>query len=69
MPRSKSAEVIDAERKVSSVLEKLEDKTSSEVERIALEDVVSTDPATGRPAVQKSVDITTTPKADRKWAR
>lgn len=69
MPSTKPADVIDAERKVSAVLEDLEDETDSEVKRIALEDVVATDPDTGRPAVQKSVDITTTPKPDRKWAR
>ena len=58
-----------AEKKVAAVLEDLEDHTKSEVKKIQLEDVVDTDKETGKPSLQKAVDITVTPKADRKWSR
>jgi len=58
-----------AEKEVGAVLEDLEDDTQSEVKNIALEDVVEIDKDTGRPSVQKAVDITVTPKTERKWSR
>ena len=48
--------VEEAERKVSAVLEELED-------------VVDTDPASGRPAVHQAVDITVAPRAQRRWLK
>lgn len=62
-------EVEKAEKKVAGVLEDLEDDTQSEVKKIQLEDVVDTDKDTGKPSVQKAVDITVSPKVDRKWSR
>jgi hypothetical protein len=40
-------EVDEAERKVSAVLEELEESTDAEVKKINLEDVVDTDPRSG----------------------
>ncbi|WOI43658.1 hypothetical protein [Acidovorax sp. BLS4] len=62
-------EVSDAEKRVGAVLEKLEEQTDSEVEKIALEDVVDTDAETGRPEVRKAVDIRVKPKVQRKWTK
>ena len=62
-------EVEKAEKKVAGVLEDLEDDTKSDVKKIQLEDVVDTDKDTGKPSVQKGVDITVSPKVDRKWSR
>jgi len=58
-----------AEKEVGAVLEDLEEDTQSEVKNIALEDVVEIDRDSGRPSVQKAVDITVTPKRERKWSR
>lgn len=58
-----------AEKRVGEVLEQLEDATHGEVSKIALEDVVDTNPRTGRPEVQKQVDITVQTKPERKWVR
>ncbi len=58
-----------AEKRVGEVLEDLEADTQAEVSKIMLEDVVDTNPRTGRPEVQKHVDITVEPKAERKWSR
>lgn len=58
-----------AEKRVGEVLEDLEADTQAEVSKITLEDVVDTNPRTGRPEVQKHVDITVEPKAERKWSR
>ncbi|AVS75007.1 hypothetical protein [Paracidovorax cattleyae] len=58
-----------AEKRVGEVLEDLETDTQAEVSKITLEDVVDTNPRTGRPEVQKQVDITVEPKAERKWSR
>ena len=62
-------EVEKAEKKVAGVLEDLEHDTKSDVKKIQLEDVVDTDKDTGKPSVQKGVDITVSPKVDRKWSR
>ncbi|GKT20510.1 hypothetical protein [Acidovorax sp. SUPP3334] len=62
-------QVDDAERRVGAVLEQLEEQTNSEVEKIALEDVVDTNEETGRPEVRKAVDIRVKPKVQRKWTK
>lgn len=58
-----------AEKEVGGVLDDLEDSTQSEVKKIELEDVVEIDKDTGKPSVQKAVDITVSPKPERKWSR
>ena len=63
------AEVDEAERKVSAILQDLEEDTNSDVKDIDLEDVVETDPASGKPAVHQTVDITVQPRPQRKWLR
>ncbi|SFE19734.1 hypothetical protein [Paracidovorax konjaci] len=69
-PAAPSQKQVDAaEKRVGEVLEQLETETQSEVSKISLEDVVDTNPRTGRPEVQKHVDITVEPKPDRKWSR
>ncbi|MDA8454683.1 hypothetical protein M4R22_07905 [Acidovorax sp. GBBC 3334] len=69
-PAAPSQKQVDAaEKRVGEVLEQLESETQSEVSKISLEDVVDTNPHTGRPEVQKHVDITVEPKPDRKWSR
>ena len=67
-PPSQQA-VEEAERKVSAVLQDLEESTDSEVKNIGLEDVVETDRASGRPAVHQTVDITVEPRARRRWLK
>lgn len=69
IPQPLQPQVDEAKRKISGILEELESSTDTEVQRIALEDVVDTDPASGRPAVKQSVEITVTPKPRRKWLR
>lgn len=61
--------VEEAERKVGAILEELEEATDSEVKKIALEDVVDTDPTSGRPAVHQAVDITVQPRPQRRWLK
>jgi uncharacterized hydantoinase/oxoprolinase family protein len=61
--------VDEAERKVSAVLEELEESIDADVKRIGLEDVVDTDPVSGRPAVHQAVDITVSPRPRRKWLK
>lgn len=63
------AEVDKAERKIDNILEDLEEETNSEVQDIDLEDVVETDPATGKPGVHKTVDVTVQPRPQRKWLK
>lgn len=63
------AKVEQAERKVSAILEELETSTDSEVKDIDLEDVVDTDPASGRPTVRQAVDITVQPRPKRSWLK
>ncbi len=62
MPTTKPAAVAQAEKKVAAVLDEL-------VQKLQLEDVVASDAATGRPLVQKAVEITVQPRPNRKWAR
>jgi len=69
MPTPKSAEVNEAERRIGNVLAELEGRTGSDVQGISLEELVDTDPATGRPAVHKGVEITVTPRPQRRWVR
>lgn len=69
MPTNKEQAIAQAEKQVNGVLENLEEDTQSEVKKIELEDVVEIDKDTGRPSVQKAVDITVTPKPERKWSR
>ncbi|AVO39990.1 hypothetical protein [Simplicispira suum] len=69
MPPSESKEITQAEKKVASVLDELEAETHSDVSRIALEDVVDTNPVTGRPEVLKAVDIQVQPRSTRNWSR
>lgn len=69
MPTTKPAAVAQAEKKVAAVLDDLEQTTGSEVQKLQLEDVVASDAATGRPLVQKAVEITVQPRPNRKWAR
>lgn len=69
MPNSKSAEINEAERRIGNVLAELETQTGSDVKDISLEELVDTDPATGQPAVHKGVEITVTPRPQRRWVR
>jgi len=69
MPQAKSAAVEQAEKKVAAVLDDLEQTTHTEVQKLQLEDVVASDAATGKPLVQKAVDITVKEKPERKWSR
>ena len=69
IPQVPPTKVEEAERKVSAILEDLEEATDSEVKQIALEDVVETDPASGRPAVHQAVDITVRPRPQRRWRK
>ena len=62
-------EVTQAEKKVAAVLDELETQTHSDVSRIALEDVVHTNPETGHPEVLKAVDIQIKPRPTRHWSR
>ena len=62
-------EVTQAEKQIGNVLANLESETNSDVKEIALEDLVETDPATGKPALHKGVEITITPRPSRKWIR
>ena len=67
--QNKPTEVERAEKRIGNVLADLEAQTNTEVEDISLEDLVETDPATGKPAVHKGVDITVNPRPERKWIR
>ncbi|MBV7428098.1 hypothetical protein KW843_15220 [Acidovorax sp. sif1233] len=69
IPPLPQSEVDEAERKVSAILEDLEETTDSDVKDIDLEDVVETDTASGKPAVHQTVDITVQPRARRKWLK
>jgi hypothetical protein len=60
--------VADAQKAIGAVLEELEHRTGGEVKDIALEDMVDTDPQTGRPVVQKSVEITLDEKPRKRWS-
>ncbi len=60
--------VAEAQKAIGAVLEQLEHRTGGEVKDIALEDMVDTDPRTGRPVVQKTVEITLDEKPRRRWS-
>jgi hypothetical protein len=68
-PPAPDSKVNEAERKISGILEELEASTDSEVKALALEDVVDTDPASGRPAVHQAVEITVEPRPRRRWLK
>ncbi|RZJ14503.1 MAG: hypothetical protein EON50_05590 [Acidovorax sp.] len=69
IPPLPKTEIEEAERKVSAILEDLEQDTDADVKDIDLEDVVETDPSNGQPAVHQAVDITVQPRAKRKWLK
>ncbi|GAA6119329.1 hypothetical protein [Acidovorax sp. FG27] len=69
MSPTPSAAVEKAEKQVAAVLDDLEQSTHTEVQKLQLEDVVATDPVTGKPLVQKAVDITVKEKPGRRWSR
>jgi len=70
MPQdSASKQVAAAEKAVGGMLEDLERATGEEVTGISLEDVVDTDPRTGRPVVEKAVDIRTRDRPQKRWSR
>lgn len=69
MPRPPASPVEKAEKQVASVLDALEAETQSDVEKIGLEDLVDTNPETGKPEVLKGVDITVKPRNTRGWSR
>lgn len=69
MSINKPTAVAQAEKKVAAVLDDLEQTTESEVQKLKLEDVVASDTVTGRPLVQKAVEITVQPRPHRQWAR
>lgn len=69
MNDSQKPAVEKAEKKVAAVLDDLEQSTDSEVQKLQLEEVVVSDAATGRPQVEKAVEITVKTKPDRKWSR
>ncbi|QHI97121.1 hypothetical protein GT347_03455 [Xylophilus rhododendri] len=60
--------VIEAQKTIGTVLEQLEASTGAEVQDIGLEDMVDTDPRTGSPVVQKSVEIKLQPRKAKRWA-
>ena len=66
--RPETPEVAKAEKEVGRVLEKLEEETGGDVKGIGLEDMVDTDPATGRPVVKKAVDIKVQQKPMKRWS-
>lgn len=68
MKRAEPQKVIEAEKKVGAVLEQLESETDVEVKDIGLEDMVDTDPQSGRPVVKKTVDIKIAQKPTKRWA-
>lgn len=69
IPPLPTPQIEEAERKVSAILEELENATDVDVKDIDLEAVVDTDPASGRPAVHQAVEIIVQPRARRKWLK
>ena len=69
MADSNQSKVDKAEREIGNVLADLENETGSEVQKIALEDMVEVDPTTGKPAVHQGVDVTVSPRPKRQWIR
>lgn len=63
------AAVEKAERRVGAVLQDLEAETASDVQDIGLDDMVDTDPATGKPVLRKAVDIDVRKRPERSWVR
>jgi hypothetical protein len=58
-----------AEKEIGAVLENLEEDTGGDVKDIGLEDVVDTDPATGRPVIEKAVEVNLQDKPPRRWSK
>ena len=52
-----------------AVLQDLEAETASDVKDIGLDDMVDTDPATGKPVLRKAVDIDVRKRTERSWVR
>lgn len=69
IPSLPTPQIQEAERKVSAILDELEQTTDVDVKDIDLEAVVDTDPASGRPAVHQAVEITVQPRPRRKWLK
>lgn len=63
-----AAKIHDAEKAIGAVLESLEETTGGEVRKIALEDMVDTDARTGKPVVQKAVEIDLQEKPRKRWS-
>ncbi|WP_295855614.1 hypothetical protein [uncultured Xylophilus sp.] len=59
--------VVEAQKAIGAVLAELEIKTGAEVRDIGLEAMVDTD-ASGRPVLQKAVEITLDRKPVKRWA-
>ena len=62
-------DVTEAAKKIGVVLENLEASTGSEVKDIALEDMVDTDPQTGKPVIKRAIDITLSDRPKKTWLR
>jgi hypothetical protein len=60
--------VAEAQKAVGTVLEELERKTGGEVTDISLEDVVDTDPTSGAPVFEKTVEIELRDRPKRRWS-
>jgi hypothetical protein len=67
--KPESPAIQSAERAIGGVLEHLEDETGDEVVDLSLEDVVDTDPTTGRPVVEKAVEIQTRQRPTKRWSK
>ena len=68
MKHAEPQQVKEAEKKVGAVLEQLESDTDGDVKDIGLEDMVDTDPQSGRPVVKKAVDIKIAQKPQKRWS-
>ena len=69
MADNDTTKVDQAEKDIGNLLAELEEETDSDVQKIALEDMVEVDPVTGKPALHKGVDVTVTPRPKRQWIR
>lgn len=66
-PPAHKEKIDQAKRKIGAVLDDLEQRTTSEVTDVDLEQVIDDDPKTGLPTVQDAVDIDVQPKPQRRW--
>jgi len=67
-PSHSKTAVDQAEKKIGAVLEQLEEDTGGDVKDIGLEDMVDTDPRTGRPVIEKSVEVNLQDMPPKRWA-